>query len=410
MVGSPSSASVQRRVALIGSFDAVEHSRLLKLFCTYSGGGYRVTFAGMDRLRKHRGRAVRISTGLECRYILRGFGYANWRLLIGYPLWMLRAFLYALRLRADVAHVFELDSGLPMAAASLFRPIPFIYDAQDNYDLRKPWPFPLKHLIRWADGWVMKRASAIIVPDENRIVGPFARFRHKILVIPNCPPQIRPPARMKPRDPNVLTVLAMGYLGERRGINQLLDAVSLVPEARVLMAGQFYEPWLEAKARSMPQVEFRGWVPWEEAIALGYEADVVYAFYDPARKVNVLANSGKWFDAMMTGTPILSNREIANASWIQEIGYLCPYGNKEELARVLRAILNDREQAAQKGRRARALYEQKYNWALMEQRLLGAVRSIIGSPAPIDRARDLQQPVRVPSGEAVSRAKSGGGP
>src|SRR3989442_14330202 len=114
MVGSPSSASVQRRVALIGSFDAVEHSRLLKLFCTYSGGGYRVTFAGMDRLRKHRGRAVRISNVLECRYILRGFGYANWRLLIGYPLWILRGFLYAFRFGAVLGQVFELDFGWPL--------------------------------------------------------------------------------------------------------------------------------------------------------------------------------------------------------------------------------------------------------------------------------------------------------
>ena len=162
---------------------------------------------------------------------------------------------------------------------------------------------------------------------------------------------------------------------------------------RVLMAGRFADSALETRARSLSQVDFRGWLRWEEAIGLGYQADLVFAFYDPAYRVNVLANAQKWFDAMMTGRPILSNREIANAEWIarEGIGYTCPYGDAVELRRLLLHIREHPEEAKEKGVRGRRLYEQSFNWGLMKERLIalaarcasdGKLRSATGGHRP----------------------------
>lgn len=366
------------RLLMTGSIDD-EHNRLLKLYQTYTAAGFDVNFTGMDRMGRRPRRQV--INGMKCEYLTSGWGYSNWRLLIGYPVWVLKLLVHSLTVRTDIVHVFELESALPVAVALFFRGIPFIYDVQDNYDLRHNWPFPLKHIIRALDKWVIKRASGIIVPDENRIVGPFKPYRDKITIMPNCPPDVSfsSSAVKTEKVPGTLTVLAMGQLSERRGINLLLDAVSKIPEARVIMAGRFTEPWLEEKAQGMSQVEVHSWLPWEEAIGLGYHADVTFAFYDPSFAVNVLANAQKWFDAMMTGCPILSNREIANAAWIEEedIGYTCPYGDVAALEKVLRSILENPEEAERKGQSARRLFEQQYNWPLMEKRLLGIVWPIL---------------------------------
>jgi glycosyltransferase involved in cell wall biosynthesis len=370
-----SDANPTIHILLASSADAREHNRMLKLYHTYTAAGYKVTFVGMDRLKKRNGRDL--IDGLECTYIVKGYGHSNWRLLIGYPVWMVRLFFYLLFRKPDLVHVFELDGGLPTSLALMGRSIPFVYDVQDNYELRKRWPFPIKYMIRWADRWVLRRAGGIIMPDEKRIVGVFADARDKITIIPNCPPDAAAASAPRVKHPGGrLTVLAMGQLHENRGIELLLDVAGKMPQIRLLMAGNFPDPRLEQKARNTPNVEFRGWVPWEEAIALGREADIVFAFYDPAYKVNLLANAQKWFDAMMTGTPILSNREIANANWIQEIGYLCTYGDREELAQTLEWISQHPEEAEAKGKCGRALYEQQYNWPLMEQRLLKMVRHL----------------------------------
>lgn len=364
-------------ICMVGSIDAFRHTRLLQLYHSYSKADYGVYFIGMDRLRQRP--KSHVVEGLKCEYLMAGWGYANWKLLIGLPLWCLRLFIYSLRMKADLAHTFELESALPVALGTLWRRTPFIYDVQDNYDLRHKWPFPLKTIIRWVDAWVMRRAASIIVPDENRIVGHFQRFRDKILVIPNCPPdRPAPPEAARRNSKDSLTILAMGHLGERRGVDLLLEAVRELPQVKIIMAGRFTDPQLEAKALSMPQVDFRGWIPWEEAIALGYQSDVVFSFYDPSYEVNLLANSQKWFDAMMTGTPILSNREIKNAQWIEQedFGYLCSYGNVAELTETLRHILEQPQERAQKGRNSRRLYEQEFNWGLMEKKLLRMARAI----------------------------------
>jgi len=368
--------SSARRIILVASVDD-QSNRLLKIGRSYASAGYEVIFWGMDRLRRHGKQGL--VEGLHSEYLVSGFGYSNWRLLFGYPLWMWRVWRRVRRLDADLIHAFELDSALPVALAARGR-IPFLYDVQDNYDLRHNWVFPVAQVIRWLDAFVLSRAAAVIVPDQARIVGPFQRFAPKITVLPNCPPDV--PAPPRPARNGRLTVLAVGHLAERRGISLLLDAVRELPEVRVLMAGRFTEPWLEAKARAMPQVEFRGWVPWEQAVALGYEADLMFAFYDPRYRINRLANAQKWFDAMMTGTPILSNAEMVNADWIlgENIGYVCPY-DEQLLAYTLRRILASPEQACEKGRHARRLFEQRYNWPVMEKKLLElAARHVRSAP------------------------------
>ncbi|MGH9522403.1 MAG: glycosyltransferase family 4 protein [Terriglobales bacterium] len=388
-------AAHRSRILFAGSIDD-DNPRLLKLYHAYASAGYDVHFVGMDRL-SNKPRTCQVD-GLTCEYLTRGWGYSNWKLLIGYPIWCAKLLLYCLRADCDLFHSFELDSGGPAAIAGYLRKIPHIYDVQDNYDLRHDWPFPLKPLIRWFDSWVIRHAAGVIVPDENRLVGPFTAAAEKAAIMPNCPPDVPPPSAPAERKAK-MTVLAMGHLSRGRGVHLLLDAVNGLPDVRLLMAGRFSEPDLEARAKAMGQVEFRGWIDWQEAIALGYQADVVFAFYDPSSKVNLLANAQKWFDAMMTATPILSNREIGNAAWIEEgdFGYLCPFGDVPALRTLLQHIVAHPEEAKAKGRRGRALFEQKYNWALMEKKLL----HLAGVRAGVqpDQARQ--------TGECVPAARGG---
>jgi glycosyltransferase involved in cell wall biosynthesis len=356
------------RILLAGSWDD-DSNRLLKIFHAYRSAGYDVRFVGMDRMSRKPKRGT--VDGLPFEYLTRGWGYSNPKLLLGYPVWFLKYLFYLLRADTDLVHAFEFDTGVPTAIVCALRGIPYLYDVQDNFDLRKHWWFPLKQIIRGLDRWVVRRAAGVIMPDKNRIVGPFAGAEEKIAIIPNCPPDVPPPAGLPARD-NRLTVLAMGELSSRRGIDLLLAAAADLPNIHLLMAGRFTDSAVEKRALAMPQVSFRGWLSWEQAIALGYQADIVFAFYNPEFAVNLLANAQKWFDAMMTGTPILSNSEIKNAAWLieQDIAYLCPYGDVEKLRETLMSIVADPATAKRKGRNARSLFEQQFNWTLMQKRLL----------------------------------------
>src|SRR5258706_9188710 len=211
----------RQKIVMIGQIDD-EHNRLLKIFHAYRSAGYDVHFVGMDRLRR-RPRHYTTSEGLTCDYLLDGWGYSSLPAFFGYFVWIARLFAYMLRVRADLVHVFELDSGLAVAMGTLFNRIPFIYDVQDNFDLRHSFG-PLAFVLRMVDRWVVKRSKGIIMPDTIRIVGPFAGYEEKITIIPNCPPDVPPPA-IKPERKAAFTVLAVGYLADRRGIRRLLNAI-----------------------------------------------------------------------------------------------------------------------------------------------------------------------------------------
>jgi len=375
-IESAAVAARPARILFVGSIDQ-DNPRTLKLFHAYRKAGYDVRFIGMDRLKRNPRKCM--MDDMPCEYLTRGWGYSNWKLIFGYQIWIVKAFLYCMRADVELLHSFELDSGLPAGVAGWLRGIPHIYDVQDNYDLRHDWPWPLKPLIRFVDRWVIRHAKGVIVPDQNRVVGPFAGFDEKIAIMPNCPPDVPRPANLPPRDAR-LTVLAMGHLSQGRGIDLLLDAAASLPQVRLLMAGRFTEPELEKKALAMPQVDFRGWIAWEQAIGLGYQADAVFAFYDPASEMNLRANAQKWFDAMMTATPVISNAEIANAAWItrEDFGYLVPFGDVGALRKLLEQIAADPGTARAKGQRGRKLFEEKYNWAVMERKLLQLAREKAG--------------------------------
>ena len=367
-MATPNHSGSLRQLWLIGS-DSDEHNRLLKLFRSYANGGFDVRFVGMDRMGR-RPREHVTAEGLRCTYLTSGWGYSNWKLLIGYPIWMLKVFFFLLRVRPRFIHVFEFDSAVPVAIYSLFRRVAYAYDVQDNFELRRKWSWPVMWLIRKLDGLVLSRAQALVVPDEKRLVGTFAGYRSIARIIPNCPPDVARPANLPKTRP--FTVLCTGELSRRRGIHLILQAADAMPGIKILMAGRFTDPEVEQAALGHPAVDFRGWVRWDEAIALGYGADIVYSFYDPAYAINLLANAQKWFDAMMTGTPVLCNSEVLNSRWLleQNLGYACPFGDVSQLVSVLQFVRDHPEDAKSRGASARRLYEEQFNWKKMETILL----------------------------------------
>lgn len=362
----------RKRQAVFG-WAAEEMSPLFRRrLSAYERLGYTVTYAGFDRLNT---RQDRTEGGVRYRYVARGFGYANWTLLLGIPWWLFKLCLFGLRTRADVFHAFDLDSGFPLAVAARVRKIPLVYDVLDNFDLRHHWPWPILPLIRAAEAFTCKTAGTIVVTDQNRIIGTIQGYADKVIVINGCPPDRAGRIREEPvREPDVLSVAFVGYLAKQRGLHLLLHAARELPHARFVLIGRLMDPSLETELAGLTNVEFLGALDWEACIAELSRTDIMCAFYDPAVPINRLAASQKWYDAMMLGIPILSNREIVNAAWIEreDIGYTVPYDAAEVTALIGRLMRNS-EECRRKGANGRRLFEKEFNWDIMEDRLCSGI-------------------------------------
>jgi glycosyltransferase involved in cell wall biosynthesis len=335
--------------------------------------GYALEFVGWDR----RSRWPRKSRhdGVDYTMLLRGGGYSSRRLLLWMPIWYLLATLELLRRgrgRDDALMAMDFEAALPAAIASSLRGRPFIYNCRDNVSMRYRLPAAVRAALERLDGWVMSRAESVIFPDECRV--PERQAPTNAVIVRNSAPEVE---ITSVPDPQVLTVYAMGNLRADRGVDLLLDAAAELADVRVLAAGKCRDPRLAARLAESPNVDYRGLLRPSEALALCGEADVVFTFYAPKSEINRRAVSNKWSDAMMARRPILINSEVEKAAWVaaEGIGYECAY-DRGSLARTLRHIAANRDEAAARGARGRKLWEAGHRWEAMEPRLLELIEVV----------------------------------
>ena len=329
--------------------------------------GYTVEFIGWDRVSQWP-RSTK-SDGIDYTMILRGGGYSSRRLILWMPLWYVAATLKLARRAARSDEVFmamDFEGALPAALAGRLRGHRFIYNCRDNVSMRYRLPRSAKHILDWVDRRVMRRATAVIFPDEVRVPADPPR---RTVIVRNAAPDV---TLTGAPDPSVLTVYAMGNLRRDRGIELLLDAAAELPDCRVLAAGKCREPKLASRLAA--EADYRGVLAPAGALALCGEADVVFTFYEPGLEINRRAVSNKWADAMMAARPILINNEVEKARWVLEsrVGYACAY-DQGDLVRTLRGIADDRDDAKARGARGRTLWESAYRWDVMEERLVGLI-------------------------------------
>jgi glycosyltransferase involved in cell wall biosynthesis len=352
-----------REILIISSNSGKGAVHVDKLFPSLVELGYKVTFLGWDRNNEYS--KYYTEGGVNYRMIFSGWGFANKWLAIALPLWMIKAFWELCRLdisKYPIIMAIDFDSALPQALACGFNKIPFIYNIRDNFAIRTTLPRSLVPAVKWFDKFTLRQAKSVIVPDENRITAENDEVRKKFNVIHNGALEVSRPEGLSKDRP--FTVYAMGYLEKVRGIELLLNVSLKMPNIRFLLAGNVYDAELLDRIRRGLNIEYKGWIQSKDALKLCYESDVIFAFYDPVSEINQKAASNKWFDAMMTGKPILVNEEVERSSWLMEndIGYSCPYGDVDVLTTTIRHIQSHPDEAKQKGKNGRRLYEQGYSW------------------------------------------------
>ena len=82
---------------------------------------------------------------------------------------------------------------------------------------------------------------------------------------------------------------------------------------------------------------------------------------------------------MAAGRPIITNVECAMAAVVQEeeCGSLVPYGDVEALRRAIIELRDDRSLRERLGKNGLVAFEKKYNWELMEERLVKLYKKLL---------------------------------
>ncbi|MDO9536709.1 MAG: glycosyltransferase family 4 protein [Thermoplasmata archaeon] len=295
----------------------------------------------------------------------------------------------ALKLKFDIIHAHDLDTLSPgLKLASKFK-IPLIYDSHEIYHemaAENLSPFFTGLLARYEKKMVRK--PDIMITVNESIAELFRGFGVKdIRVVMNCQPDVHvdkaeAETLKKELSPDGKQIaLYIGVLEPNRLLLELAEAHIKGNGNFLLVLGGFgsLEPKLKSMAEKNPnKIKFIGRIKPSEVPNYNHAADILLATYDPGLRNNRLGAPNKLFESMSASKPIVVTKGTYAAEVVEKTGcgISTDYTGKAAISSIV-ALLEDKvfyDKCAVAGRNA---YEEKYNWTVMEKRLLDAYSMIL---------------------------------
>lgn len=151
-------------------------------------------------------------------------------------------------------------------------------------------------------------------------------------------------------------LLFLGRLNWKKGLDKLIEAMKLVPEARLAVAGNDEENYA-ATLPGAANVRFLGPVFGAEKEALLRNAAALLLPSISENFGNVV------LEAMAASTPVIVTPAVGLAADVEASGAgIITSNDPPQLAIAIRAMLADRDARIAMGRRGRALVESKFTW------------------------------------------------
>lgn len=176
-------------------------------------------------------------------------------------------------------------------------------------------------------------------------------------------------------DKKKITLFYAGSLHRSRGLFYIIKAIRDMENIKLKIAGSGpLRDFIMEIARERNNVEYLGFLNYDEVIKQEINSDILFAFYNPKLPNSRLASPNKLFEAMMCQKPIIINSKIAAASIVKKenCGIIVNYGNVSELKEALKVLSIDSNLREKLGKNGRKAYEKTYSWKMMKKKLLQA--------------------------------------
>lgn len=295
------------------------------------------------------------------------------------------------RLRPDVLHAHDTNALVPVTLAAAAARRPFVYDAHDLWLER---PRRGRGRLYWAlsQAWFglverlcVPRAAATITVSPPIVIHLARRYRiDRVALVANYPEWHGPPEPIDLRTlpggdairPDLPVVLYLGGLMAGRGLEELIDAVPLVPEVQLVFLGEgVHADVLRRRVETSGAADRIGFlppVPSADVIAAASSAQAGVSPIVPSCLNYRYSLPNKLFQSMAAAIPVVASdfpqvREIVEGS---RCGVVVDTTDPRRIAEGIRAVLADPAEAGRMGERGRAAVADRLNWTTSARTLL----------------------------------------
>ena len=302
--------------------NGITASRVAKYRDYISANGYDYRIVGWDRLGENITLPNYEFFNYRTKYVQGGFK-AIWAKIQ----WMRFVYKYIRSHQDEITtiHACDVDTAFPatLAKRGKLKDVQLIFDVCD-WNSASSQNKVLKSIFHLMEKKAIKKTNQVIICEPERERQIDIPLKTKPIVMRNIPSFGSKDFLKKDEeyafDHNLLTVSYMGWFGNGRFLNELLDCADegLI---NLLMAG-FGNSAIEERSKqlsSLPNVKYFGKVDYQKGLNIMYNADLIYAMYCKSIPNHFYAAPNKFYESMFLGRPILSTKGINMEDKINEV-------------------------------------------------------------------------------------------
>jgi len=314
---------------LVRSNSIVSDSRTGKYIEFFNTKHIEHKILGWDRLSEN-------LRNVNTKYYRRksAFNVGGLKATIGRLFWMLFVLKFLKKNKSDfnVIHGCDLDGVFPAIIFKILfnRRVKVIFDVFDWYsDTLYNQNYFIRLVFKFMEWLSIKYTDELIICEPERIEQIPYKFKKKELLLPNIPSFSKYDFLSHDSkylfNNNKITISYVGGLYNERYLQELFD-FARSGKVNLLLAG-YGDKTLEDEANNLNEfqnVQYFGKVPYQKGLNIMFNSDLIYAAYASTNKNNIYAAPNKYYEAMLLGKPIISNKGtiLSEKIRINNTGYL----------------------------------------------------------------------------------------
>lgn len=368
-----------KTIAFVRATNIYDDSRATKEIIALAKAGYNIELLAWNRNGKAEESCLKVFESYKgsINYHFytadaeNGIGMHNLKKLLGWFCWVYRTLSQLARV--DAVHACNLDAGLSAYRFCKKTHTSLVYDIYDYYIDSHSIPRLVVPIVERVEISVINFAHTTIICTEERKEQIIKSTPKKLAVLHNSPD-----VDDIIQSNTSIDYAYCGVLGERRLLKEIMDDYKSHSELRFTFAG-YGEHSNQARelSKKYENFEYLGTLTYDEVLNVESGAIVIAAIYEPTIRNHRLCAPNKFYEALALGKPVIVCRYTGIDKIVEncQIGVVIDY-NVQEFYDALNYLKANPEMCREMGIRARELYQKKYRWSLMAEKLLEIYKSL----------------------------------
>lgn len=237
-----------------------------------------------------------------------------------------------------------------------------IFDMHEIYEVNRGKQ-KFRHVIRWIVNYFQSKSDYIIFLNDFQRKIMLKRNTEKLIFLPNYPEK-KDYSNYKKTKSDKLRISYIGAVRQYMQLKNLMDACKDLKDTYVSVHGSGVDmEKLKAIEKDYNNVQVTGRFSFKDSAKLYSECDLLYALYPMTSLQYVVAVPVKFYEAIITKTPMIVNNNKSLCDFVIEndIGFVVNGDNVEDIRNLIYYILNNRHILKEKMTNLSKI-QYKYSW------------------------------------------------